>query len=783
VLAKTTSAKRKSDLIEPKLSKNAVTVLEKRYLRKDENGNFIETPKEMFLRVASHIAKAEYNYKAVKQEVKKVRNIFYEVMARREFLPNSPTFTGAGTRLGQLSACFVLPIEDDMESILDTQHKMGMVHKSGGGTGFSFSRLRPKNSMVQSTGGVSCGPLGFLQMYNDTTEQIKQGGTRRGANMGILNVEHPDILEFINYKREEGRLNNFNISVALTENFMKALSKNEKYFLTNPRDKKVAKKISARSVFRRIVNNAWHNGEPGIIFLDHINRDNPTPKLGKIESTNPCGEQPLRPYESCNLGSINLSTLITSEKKIDYRRLDYLVRVAVRFMDNVIDMNKFPFEEIKKETKRTRKIGLGVMGFADMLLQLGIPYNSKRALRLAEIVMKFINKKALAYSRRLAKKRGAFPIYKKSVYFDLGVEPPRNATRTTIAPTGTVSIIGGCSSGIEPIFALVFTKNILDGEKLLEINPHFLKVAKKFGFFSKKLMKRVAEKGSIQDFEEIPEEVKKIFVTAKDISPKWHVRMQAAFQKHTDNAVSKTINFPFEAKKKDIKEAYMLAYKLGCKGLTVYRDGSRNIQVLTTNGSSKKKKEISPVPAPIEGQPPKIHPRKRPAVVHGFTYKIKTAYGNLYVTINEDDKGDPFEIFTHMGKSGGFFAAKAEAISRLVSLALRSGVDIKDIIIQIKGIRGPSPIWGEEGMVLSLPDAIGQILDRHMNRKSGQMELSYEKDEEEFQPQKLIEENPSRKERSIADIGLAPACPECGSMLELGEGCLKCPSCGFSRCG
>lgn len=782
---KETSLKKK-DENQVNLSDNAIKVLEKRYLRKDKNGKVVETPLSMFERVANHLASAEDNFGTTPEHKGTIKNAFLEVMTKVEYLPNSPTFTGAGTRLGQLAACFVLPVEDDMKSILNTQLQMGMIHKSGGGTGFSFSHLRPFNDLVSSTGGVSTGPLGFMQMYNDTTEQIKQGGTRRGANMGILNVHHPDIIKFIEYKNEEGKLNNFNISVALTDEFMQAVKNNTKYPLINPNGNKVVKKIRARKVFKKIINGAWKNGEPGIIFIDRINKYNPTPALGKIESTNPCGEQPLLPYESCNLGSINLSKLVTTGKKLDFKKLEYIIRVAVRLMDNTVEINKYPFDEIKEMTHKTRKLGLGVMGFADMLLLLGIPYNSNKALKLAEDIMKFVNEKALYYSQRLAQKRGPFPAYNQSIYAKMNIAPPRNATRTTIAPTGTLSIIAHCSSGIEPVFAFVYKKNILDGDGILEINPHFSAIAKERGFYSKSLMKKVSEAGSIQGFDEIPEDIRRVFVTARDITPEWHIKMQAAFQKYTDNAVSKTINFPNSATKKEVKNSYLLAYDLGCKGLTVYREGSRNVEVLTTLAKDKEEKaeqQSGGLPAV------KIHPRKRPAVVTGYTYKIGTSYGNLYITINEDEKGYPFEIFTHMGKAGGFFAAKAEAISRLVSLALRSGVDIKEVIDQLKGIRDPSPTWGDEGLVLSLPDAIGKILDKHLRAKTGQMEFKYQSNNNEDAQKQMFNGNGALSQEikenksSIADMGHAPACPECGAMLEMGEGCLKCPSCGFSRCG
>ncbi|RMG71491.1 MAG: vitamin B12-dependent ribonucleotide reductase [Nitrospirae bacterium] len=734
-----------------KLTENALKVLQKRYLKKNEEGVVIETPEELFRRVAGAIARADLNYGASSQEVSLLEDEFYRMMTTLEFLPNSPTLMNAGRRLGQLSACFVLPVDDSMESIFEAVKNAAIIHKSGGGTGFSFSRLRPKGDVVGSTKGISSGPISFMTVFDTATEAVKQGGTRRGANMGILRVDHPDILEFITCKDDNDRLNNFNISVALTEEFMKKVEEDGEYDLVNPRTKKVVRRLRAREVFNLIVKHAWGNGEPGIVFLDRINRTNPTPELGEIESTNPCGEQPLLPFESCNLGSINLAKMVKAGS-VDWERLKRVTLKAVHFLDNVIDVNKYPLKQIEEMTKANRKIGLGVMGWADMLVQLGIPYNSEEALRLADQVMGFINDTAKEASKELAQKRGVFPNWSKSIYRDRF--EIRNATVTTIAPTGTLSIIAGCSSGIEPLFAISFVRNVLEGTKLLEVNPYFERIARERGFYSRELMERISETGSIHDIAEVPEDLKRIFVTAHDITPEDHIRMQAAFQRHVDNAVSKTVNFPNHATPEDVKNVYLLAYRLGCKGVTVYRDGSRDVQVLN-KGAKTEEAKVTKQELPSG----KIVPRKRPDVIKGTTRAMKTGCGNLYVTVNEDEQGHPFEVFNHIGKAGGCAASQSEAIGRLVSLALRSNIAPEEIIKQLKGISCHQQTWAKGGKISSCADAIAKALELYMTRGNG---------------------NGKGTVDVVMQIG---ACPECGGPVEHEGGCAVCRNCGHTKCG
>ena len=1023
--------------LEPQISDNARTVLERRYLKKDDNGKPVETPRELLERVARAIASAESNYGKTEKEADAVAERFYELMARQDFMPNSPTLMNAGRELGQLSACFVLPVGDSMEDIFDAIKYTALIHKclvpetlvmtdfgckrlgtvtggswiethegmdvveaahsngvqsvfrvethegysvtgtalhrlmvrdpegtlvwkrigelgkgdtlvmklggwlggtldkvecgfkdilssgigddviraneaalcefmrrayaecgwispsgivaidletedvartlqtmlfyvgvttrrhcsrltvctkagyetfkdkigfdsmllerrlsendsdsvsdalaeeglghqeadddghyfvtveevvpagerevvdltvcgthayladgfvshnSGGGTGFSFSKLRPANDCVKSTAGVSSGPISFMEVFNTATETIKQGGTRRGANMGILRVDHPDIMAFITSKRDSSKLTNFNISVALTDAFMEALEADGEYDLVNPRSKENFSKLKARKVFDLIVNMAWRNGEPGIVFIDRINRDNPTPSVGEIESTNPCGEQPLLPYESCNLGSINLAHMLKAtggRVEMDRERLRETVHWAVRFLDDVIDVNRYPLPQIEQMTRANRKIGLGVMGFADMLLRLGISYDSDEALSLGGEIMRFIDDEGHRASEKLAEERGSFPNFDASAlagrYSRL-----RNATVTTIAPTGTISIIAGASSGIEPIFAVAYVRNVMDKDILPEVNPIFEEVAHARGFHSDELMKEIAAKGSVKDIQGVPEDVARLFVTALDITPESHIRMQAAFQEHTDNAVSKTVNFPNEATTVDVEQVYLLAYKLGCKGVTVYRYGSRDDQVLSVGNGPGEAKEAEEEPEDSRA------PRPRPYRTRGTTQRLETGCGHLYVTINEDESG-LCEVFTQMGKSGGCTASQSEAIGRLLSLALRSGIEPESIVKQLRGIRCPSPLWQPGGMVLSCSDAVAKALERYVKERPaaavGDGSAAWSEGAGSAQKQNHVDKG-----------DVCPECPECGSMVEYVEGCVVCRTCGYSRC-
>lgn len=752
-----------------KLSDNALIVLEKRYFRKDDDGNTIEDWKSMIKRVASNIAGHD------KQKTKK----YYKLLDSGYFLPNSPTLMNAGNDLQQLSACFVLPIEDSMESIFETVKNAALIHKSGGGTGFSFSRLREANARVRSTNGVSSGPLSFLKVFNAATDAVKQGGTRRGANMAILNVDHPQILEFITCKEDTNELTNFNLSVGITETFMQAVNQDAEYNLISPKTKETKGKLRARDVFNLIVEMAHKNGEPGIVFLDRINEANPTPHIGRIESTNPCGEQPLLPNEACNLGSINLSLMI-KQGAVDWDRLREVVRDSVDFLDDVINRSKFPLVQIDEMVNANRKIGLGVMGWADMLYQLEIPYASDEAVDLAESVMEFIDFESKLRSMELAQSQGSFSNFKGSIYSKgtLKRSPKnadwntlianikrhgiRNATHTTIAPTGTISMILDTSSGIEPQFSLVFRKHVMDGEKLLYVNKWFKAKLEQAGLLDEELLREISDSGSVAHNERIPSEIRRIFQTAHDISPEWHIRMQAAFQKYTDNAVSKTINFPNSATVEDIRTAYELSYLLGCKGVTVYRDGSRENQVLSTGSGTGKQ---------AGNAERKVAPRNRPEITHGITQRMETGCGHMYVTINTDERG-ACEVFLQMGKVGGCASAQLEALARLCSLALRSDIKVEAIIRQLKGIRCQSPMWRKGKMITSCGDAVGQALEAflaaHTNGDIKAISVS---------PAYPNTNNP----HTVSGTSIA-LCPDCGSSIEHAEGCLICPACGWSKC-
>jgi len=760
------SATDKKTLPPIKLTDNAITVLEKRYLKRDKDGTPTETPTEMFVRVANNIASADASYGATEKEIKETAKKFYSLMTDLDFLPNSPTLMNAGHELQQLSACFVLPVDDSMESIFEAVKDAALIHKSGGGTGFSFSRLRPSGDFVLTTKGVSSGPVSFMKVFNAATEAVKQGGTRRGANMGILRVDHPDILDFIDSKKECGELQNFNISVALTEKFMQAVDDNDSYALISPRGGEEMGRLQAREVFDKIVDLAWETGDPGIIFIDRMNRDNPTPSLGDIESTNPCGEQPLLPYEACNLGSINLSHMIIEKEdgsEINWEKLKSVVISAVHFLDNVIEVNRYPLKKINDLAKGNRKIGLGIMGWADMLIKLKIPYNSEKAVELGAKLMNFISDEGTSASSTLAERRGVFPNFDQSVFNTPDGQRVRNATVTTIAPTGTLSIIADCSSGIEPLFALSFIRNVLDNQELVETNDLFEAHAKKEGYYNEGLMKSIADKGSVADIDEIPKEDKETFVTAHDISPEWHIKMQAAFQNYTDNAVSKTVNFSHEATPKDVENVYRLASQLGCKGVTIYRDGSKDTQVL--NIKKEEVKEKFPY-APPGG----IDPRPRPDKTFGKTQKIVTGCGNVYVTINEDEYG-LCEVFTQIGKSGGCAASQSEAIGRLISLSLRAGVKNEAIIKHLRGIRCSSPARQKGGQVLSCADAIAIAMEKYLG------------DRPDFKTESTASEGGGKNMADDSLVYQIGACPDCGGVIEHESGCLVCRLCGFSKCG
>lgn len=765
--------------MELKLSPNAVKVLERRYLRKDQEGRLIESPEQLFVRVANAIAIADKQYGASDQDVKLIADSFYKMMVSLEFLPNSPCLMNAGKDLGQLSACFTLPIEDSMESIFETLKVTSLIHKSGGGTGFNFSRLRPKNAVVKTTGGVASGPISFMRVYDAATEAVKQGGTRRGANMGILRVDHPDIMEFITCKENNNHITNFNISVAITDEFMRRLAKGEDYDLIDPHTHKPVQKINSKDVFNLIVKQAHKNGEPGIIFIDRINQYNPTPKLGEIESTNPCGEQPLLPYESCDLGSINLDQMCKKSGtrcEINWERLKEVTSLAVHFLDNLIDVNKFPLPEIEKATKATRKIGLGVMGWASLLIRLNIPYNSEEAVALAEKVMSFILEEANKKSLELGKTKGVFPAFKGSIYDKKdGSTKMRNATLTTIAPTGTISIIAGpCSSGIEPLFALSYYRKVMDNDKLVEVEPLFEQVAHQRGFYSLKLMEKVAESASIKDLKDIPEDVRRIFVTSHDIAPEWHVRMQAAFQKYVHNATSKTVNFPHEATIEEVRKSYIMAFDLNCKGITIYRDRSREEQVLNV-GKPKEKQEVRM----IHEVKKEIAPRPRPEVIIGTTTKVSTGCGNLYVTINIDEDGKPFELFTQMGKAGGCAASQLEATGRLVSLAFRANIEVKSIIEQLRNIRCPSPSWEKGQRIFSCADAIARVIERRL--VNAQPAVAATVDSVAI-PMKHSHDDQLQTTDLDEQVNIVGMCPDCGGALRHEEGCVKCHGCGYSKC-
>jgi ribonucleoside-diphosphate reductase alpha chain len=832
------------DLPPADLSENARIVLARRYLKKDEKGRPVEEPEQMFWRVARVIAEEDRKYGASEGAVEALAREFYRLMTQRLFEPNSPTLMNAGRPLGQLSACFVLPVEDALSNgrngIYDTLRAMALVHQSGGGTGFAFSRLRPTNDVVKSTMGVASGPVSFMKLYDASTEVVKQGGTRRGANMGILRVDHPDVREFVTCKRDVTQITNFNISVAVTDAFMEAVKAGTRYDLLSPRTGEVVGEEDAREVFDLIVHGAWATGEPGVFFVDRANEYNPVPHLGSYEATNPCGEQPLLPYDVCNLGSVNVGLFVRPEvpatapwhDRINWDDLRQVVHLSVHFLDNVIDANNYPLPEIHDLAHRIRRIGLGVMGYADLLVRVGVQYNSDDGIAVARELMRFIDEEGKRASERLADVRGVFPEWEKSIWGPdetaargaggeriRPLRRLRNCNVNTVAPTGTISIFADCSGGIEPLFAVAFMRNQA-GVLMPDVNRDFVSIAQQQGWYSEELMTRIASEGHIH-FDEVPSQVQRVFVTAHDVSPEWHIRTQAAFQEYVDSAISKTCNFAREATEEHVREIYHMAYDLNCKGVTVYRDASRPQQVLSTGRTAK---EVTGTPAPspavsdLEAQladarerlhryehrivelrrsledaearlQTRRHKRTRPAALKGATRRLPSPLGDLYVTINEDESGKPFEVFATLGKAGGAAMADVEGIGRLISLALRSGIPITDVIQQLRGIACDRAVGIGPNKVLSGPDAIAQALAQHMHEKLGvQQELLPLAGEQTIAPIVAPATGAVQPQASV-DFGYDPGetfigtCPECSSGLQFMEGCVKCLACGYSECG
>jgi ribonucleoside-diphosphate reductase alpha chain len=818
------------------MTPNALTVLEKRYLIKDDKGKPTEKPATLFQRVSRTIAAPDAKYGASPGAVEAVAEAFFGMMADRLFMPNSPTLMNAGRPLGQLSACFVLPVEDTLSNgksgIYDTLRAMALVHQSGGGTGFSFSRLRPSNDIVRSTMGVASGPVSFMTLYDASTDVVKQGGTRRGANMGILRVDHPDIMEFVTCKDDTTKITNFNISVAVTDAFMKAVEADEPYDLIHPKTQAVVGQLMAREVWGRIIHGAWKTGEPGVFFIDRANQYNPVPHIGAYEATNPCGEQPLLPYDVCNLGSINVGAFV-KDGAVDWEHLRQVIYLSTHFLENVIDANNYPLPEIDALSRRIRRIGLGVMGLADLLIRLGIAYDSEEGVEMGRRVQKFVDDESKVESERLAAQRGTFPEWERSIWGPDAtcakdkagnrIRPMRrlrNCNVTTVAPTGTISIIAGCSSGIEPLFAVAFMRNQA-GVLMPDVNEDFIAIAKAEGWHSDDLMKRIAETGHI-DFPEVPAKWQRAFVTANQIKPEWHIRMQAAFQEYNDSAISKTCNFANDASEAYVEEIYRLAYKLNCKGVTVYRDGSRDMQVLSSGATAKKVREDKTgvsesaatefAHADLHGELAEVksendrllktvheleaenlqrrQKRSRPETLRGTTRRMETPLGTLYVTITEDDRGQPFEVFMSLGKAGGALMADVEAIGRLVSLALRSGIPMKEIHRQLRGISSDRVIGLGPNKVMSVPDAVGIAIEKWLQEKMGiQQELLASNTGEYPAVAGALPISPSvimgayQTSARTNEPVLAGACPDCGSQLEMAEGCMKCHVCGFSECG
>ncbi len=781
-------------------SENSLKMMQKRYLMLQDDGGQ-ETPADMFQRVANALSEVEKTYRKDDAFVEQVAKDFFAIMAAKEFTPAGRTLTNAGGETPLIANCIVLRIEDSMESIFQTLKEAALLQQAGCGLGFDLSEMRPANSPTRKSRGRASGPVTFLKVYDTAFGTIKQQG-RHGANMAMMRVDHPDILDFISCKEVEGEIRNFNISVTVTDEFMKQLEENPNelwYCQFNGKKMKPHRvlrhpngsvydaeevNITVKELFDKLVGHAWLNGEPGIAFIDTINRTNPLPGLGPIAASNPCGEQYLHAYDNCNLGSINLAKMVAN-KEIDWERLRFVTKTAVRLMDNVIDKFDFPVPQVTELAKKNRRIGLGIMGFGDMLYQMGIKYDSAEGILAAEKVMGFINEEAHKMSEEVAREKGEFPNSDKSIFPSQGIKR-RNAALTTVAPTGSISMMFDCSSGVEPNFALAYVKQDKDGQQYRYFNQYFQEALNKLELTEnqqREIMDVVMAKGSIQSIDSLSKELRDTFVVAMDISGQAHMEMQAAFQRHVDNSISKTINFPNSATKEEVAQSFVSAWKLGCKSCTVYRDGSRTIQILNV-GSGDKMVSATEVPnhqqqasnTPDLTKQGGIAPRKRPEVMVGKTYRMKTGYGNLYITINDDEHGMPFEVFAIIGKSGGFFQEQSEAICRLSSLALRAGIRVEEVISDLKGIRGPMPIFTEKGTVLSLPDAIGRVLEEHVTGVKQIEDLLKRPEKQE------VFAFAKNENQSMADFGFMPGCPDCGTQLVMSEGCISCKSCGFNRC-
>ncbi len=788
--SKTETDKSKNQDATLRLTANAEAVLEARYLMRNEAGELAEKPAELFRRVACAVASAEKAYGLSEGAIETVRDEYYKLMTRGLFMPNSPTLMNAGRASGMLSACFVLPVDDSIDSIFSAIRHTALIQKAGGGTGFSFSRLRPKGDRVTSSGGVTSGPISFMQVFSEATNAIQQGAFRRGANMGIMRVDHPDIVDFIKIKENLSRLTNFNLSVSVTDEFMATLRKNpqQEHKVRNPRTGRESaisgadgKPWTVEQIFDLMVEKAWRSGEPGLIFYDRINAANPTPRLGSIEATNPCGEQPLLPYESCNLGSLNLLKFVTSKAgraSFDFDAFREAIVLAVRFLDDVIDINRYPIAEIAEMSRGNRKIGLGVMGFADALFALGMAYDTEEAPAFGEQVMKFLNAESHRASQQLAAERGCFPNWQGSVWEQRGI-PMRNACTTTVAPTGTISIIANCSSGIEPLFSLLFYRNVLDGKRLLEINSSFEKTARARGFFKPELMDAIARTGSIREASDIPEDVRRVFVTAMDIAPEWHIRMQAAFQKHCDASISKTINLPAQAHKDAVRAIFMHAYDAGCKGVTVYRDGCRDNQPMATD---KTKKDTAAESTPARY----AKPVSLPEVMSAVRIRQLTPFGNMHVKIVIDPiTRREFEVFAQLGKGGDLACSDLEGMCRLMSLYLRVGGSIEDIMNQLDGIGSSLTVPTKDGRIASLADGLAKAIEKYImaRNQAGLENLLLGKTDVSgiAKGLKSIHSNGATEQDEEAS-SFKVKCPECGGNLAFEEGCVKCPGCGFAQC-